>query len=163
MEGRAVNVDGCLAHIEHSGGSSRPTEDVRAVWAVPTGHSFQPRLRQSVLCGTGDDRHSHAHLSSSIVALERMELRTVIQFKETSMVLESPFTAMNAARSVGAAAPARCPATDTSERSKARSASCSKRRCTEKPGTPNCRLLGALHEPNVLLRSSVTSVPLQTL
>jgi hypothetical protein len=56
---------------------------------------------------------------------ERVEPRTIIQFKETSVALLSPTVAMNAVRSVAASEPAMRVAAD---RLTARPASCSKSR-----------------------------------
>jgi hypothetical protein len=91
---------------------------------------------------------------------ERIEPRTAIQFKETSVALLSPTIAMNAVRSVAASELEMRIAAD---RLTARPASCSKRRCTYKPGDPTRRCAGALHPPRVVWRSLLTAVPLRTL
>ena len=68
---------------------------------------------------------TNTHLSAPMDVRERIELRTTIQFKETSVALSSPTIAMNAVRSVAASELAMRIAAD---RLNARSASCSKSR-----------------------------------
>jgi hypothetical protein len=103
---------------------------------------------------------TNTHLSAPMDVRERIEPRTTIQFKETSVALSSPTISMNAVRSVVAVELAMRIAADML---KTRSMLCSKSRCMLRPDDPTRPWVGALHPPRVVSRSLVTVVPLRTL